>query len=60
MISKDKDDIPDQNQSLLNSWTVEQLYHRIEVSVRADMTDMFKREFAVEKGNVAIEKRVQW
>ena len=54
IFSKEKDDIRDQNQSL---FAREQLVHRIEVSVRADMTDMFKREIAVQKGKFAVEKR---
>ena len=36
--------------------TREEYVHRKEVSVRADMTDMFKREFAVEKSKIAVEK----
>ena len=51
---KEKKRIQNQNESLLLR---EEYVHRIEVTVRADMQDMFKREFAVEKSKLAVGKR---
>ena len=52
--SKEKDCVREERQSLLSR---EEYVHRIEVTIRAGMTDMFKRENDVEKREKAVEKR---